>query len=285
MTTVSATNETSQMQRSNSSNSLGAETSSDNAHCRCSCMDSFPNDVARLATESDCSRIKSDATEIEIATMKNLSSPDGTTTVVPPTATRQNVTSSIDLGAATTYYPGSAKKAAFRILGNCLKQSLKDLARQRPSSKVFEIVKNKAKYTAALKGNEIDDRGGDRAVIRMSPPMNEFWRYVMLPTRAPLTVASNAPAYRMRGLSGFRTDPRRSRKNARLNSDIYESFRRFYGVDKNERGYKVNISPRIPHEIVKELSSPRTVVALCSLSNTRDCVLQNMMNSYGRYGV
>lgn len=233
------------MHRSNSSNSLGAETSSDNAHCHCSCTDSFPNDVARLATESDCSRIKSNATVIEITTMKNLSSPDGTTTVVPPTrgTLRQNVTS-IDLGAATTYYPGSAKKAAFRIRGSCLKQSLKDLARQqRPSSKIFEIMKNKPKYTAALKGNEIDDRGGDRTVIRISPPTNEFWRYVTFPTRAPLTVASITSAYRMRGLSGFRTDPRRSRKRARLNSDIYESFRRFYGVDKNEGGYKVNVRP------------------------------------------
>ncbi|XP_024887192.1 uncharacterized protein LOC112464445 [Temnothorax curvispinosus] len=250
-TTVPVADETKTSHYPSCSNFLGAEISSNNANRPCSYMDSFSNDVTRLATKTDCSRIKTNATVIEIATMNNLSSPNRTTTVIPPDAdaTRQNVTSLIDLGAATTYYPaGNAKKAA--LLGNCLKlsNSLKDIAR-RPSGKVFEIVKtnNKAKYyteRAARKGNETDDRRRDRTVIRISPPINEFWRYVTFPTRAPLTtrIASVAPAYRMPRLTinnkwtQNRSAPRKSRKRTKLNNDIYESFRRFYGVDKNKEG-------------------------------------------------
>lgn len=220
-TTMSAANETSQPHCPSSNNSLGAKISSDNANRHCSCTDSFPNEVTRSATKG--SRMKSNATVIEIAAMKkNVSSPSGATTVVPSDATRQNITSSIDPGAATAYYPGNAKKATLKILSNCLKQSLKDLVRRQPSGKVFEIARDKAKYSerAALSGNEIDDRGRDRTVIRISPPINEFWRYVTFPTRAPLTLGSIPPAYRMRGLSGLRTDPRKSRKRVKLNNDI-----------------------------------------------------------------
>lgn len=226
--------ETSQPHCPNSGNSLGAETSSSNAKGRCSCTDSFPS-VTRLATKDDCSRIKSNATVIESATMEASSSPSGTTTVSSD-APRQNVTAPIDLDAAA-YYSGNAKKAALKVLGNCLKYSLKDVARQS-SGKVFE--KDKTRYTerAARKDKEIGDRARDhRAVIKISPSTNEFWRYVTFPTRAPLNVGSVAPGYRVR-LSGLRAGPRKSRKRMKLNNDIYESFRRFYGVGRNEEGTK-----------------------------------------------
>lgn len=206
-------------------NSLEAEISSNNVINHCPCI--FLN-ATRLASKKD-SRIKPNSTTvIEIATMKNLSSPNGTITFASFDTTRQNVTSSSDLGTTITYHQDDAKKAAIRILGNCLKQSLKSVTREQPSSKIFEIVKNKAK---SIEDNEIGDRGRDRTIVRMSPPINEFWRYVTFPTKSPLTIASVAPAYRMR--SGFRTGPRKSRKRLKLNNDIYESFRQFYGVSKN----------------------------------------------------
>ncbi|XP_018346844.1 PREDICTED: uncharacterized protein LOC108751258, partial [Trachymyrmex septentrionalis] len=226
MTTV-AEDKTSQSHCPNN-NSSTAEISSNNVidHCPCTFLD-----ATRLPTEKD-SRMKSNVTTvIEIATMKNLSSPNGTITFVPSDATRQNVTSSSDLDITTiTYHRDDAKKAAMRILGNCLKQSLKNVTRRQPRNKIFEIVKNKAK---SIEDNEIGDRKRDRTVIRISPPINEFWRYVTFPTKSPLTIASVAPAYRMRGLSGFRTGLKKSRKRVKLNNDIYESFRQFYGANKN----------------------------------------------------
>jgi len=200
-----------------------AEVSSNNVINHCSCT--FLN-VTQLVTKKD-SRIKSNATTvIEIATVKNLLSPNGTITFAPSDATRRNVTSSSDLDTTITYHQDDAKKVAMRILGNCLKQSLKNVTRRQSNSKIFEIVKNKAKCI------EIDDCKRDR-IIRISPPINEFWRYVTFPTKSPLTIASVAPAYRMRELSGFRTGLRKSRKRVKLNNDIYESFRQFYGANKN----------------------------------------------------
>ncbi|XP_028047805.2 uncharacterized protein LOC105831089 isoform X2 [Monomorium pharaonis] len=231
-TTVSSTaRETSQPHCPSSNNSLGAEISCGNANRHCSRTDSFPNGVT--ATKDGCSRMKSNATVIEIGAMKkNVSGPSGTTTVIPSDATRQNVTSSLSID------PGNAKKATFNILGNCLKQSLKDFVRRRPSGRrVFENVRDKAKY-GELVGNEIDGRGGDGTLIRITPPTNEFWRYVTFPTRAPLIVpVSVRPAYRMRGLSGT-AGPRKSRKRVKLNNDIYESFRRFYDAGRNKEGIK-----------------------------------------------
>ncbi|XP_011867579.1 PREDICTED: uncharacterized protein LOC105561839 [Vollenhovia emeryi] len=219
--TTTTTDETSP---SNGSNFSGPETPGNNASRRCSRTDSFSNDITRLATRNDCPGIKSSATIIEIATMRNLPSPNGTAADVPPSATRQNVTSSID--------PGGAKKAALKILGNCLKHSFKDVARAQ--SKVFEIVRDKAR-----KGNEIDDRGGDRTLIRLSSPANESWQHVTFATRAPLTLSGiAAPAYRTRGSNGLRKSPRKLQKRMKLNKDLYEVFRRFYGVGENEKGTK-----------------------------------------------
>lgn len=234
-TNMSAANEMSQSHCPSSNNSLGVEISSDNANHHCSCTDSLPNDVTRLATDGDCPRMKLNATVIETM-KKNASSPSGTTTVVSADATRPNVTSSIDLGAATAYYPGNARKAALKVLGNCLKQSLKDIVRRQPDGKVFEIAKDKARHSerATRKGNEIDNR----TVLRITPPTNEFWRYVTFPTKAPAATSIVAPAYRMRELSRYRTGQRKPRKRVKLNNDLYESFRRFYGVDKNEEGIK-----------------------------------------------
>lgn len=233
---MSAAGETIQPYCLNRSNS--SEVSSNNAN-HCSCTDSFPNNVTRLVTKNDYPRTGSNATVIEIVTMKNLSSPNGTTTVIPSDATRQDVTSLIHLDATTTRYPGDLKRAALKILGNCLKHSLKDVAR-RPSRKVFEIVKDKAKYIerTARKLNEIDARGRNRTVIRISPSTNEFWRYVTFPTRTPLTAASIAPAYRMRKLGGLKMGSWKLRKRTKLNNEIYESFRRFYDVGKNEKDTK-----------------------------------------------
>ncbi|XP_011057167.1 PREDICTED: uncharacterized protein LOC105147691 [Acromyrmex echinatior] len=217
MTTVAEDKSQSHCPNNNSSK---AEISSNNVinHCPCTFLNAM-----RLVTKKD-SRIKSNAT------MKNLSSPNGTITFAPSDATRRtrNVTSSSDLDTTITYHQDDAKKAAMRILGNCLKQSLKNVTRRQPSNKIFEIVKNKAK---SIEDNEIGDRKRDR-IIRISPPINEFWRYVTFPTKSPLTIASVAPAYRMRELNGFRTG-RKSRKRVKLNNDIYESFRQFYGANKN----------------------------------------------------
>jgi len=207
MTIVSAANRT----YCQSDNCLGAETSSNNTNC--SCTDSFPNDVTRLVTKNDHSKAESNATVIKIVTMNNSSSPNGATTVVPPDAT-QNTTSSIDLGATTTNYPGNAKKIARSwILSNCLKQSPKDVARPK---KVFEIIKNKIKSGehATRKDNEIDGRNRTD-VIRITPPINEFWRYVTFPTRAPL-IGNVTSIYRMRGLSRFKTVPRKSQKRVKF---------------------------------------------------------------------
>lgn len=241
-TTVS---ETSQPHCPTSGNSLGA--SSNDAKSHRSRTDPFSNDVTRLATKNDCPWIETNATVIEIATTKSPSSPSGATTVVPSGATLQNVTPSIDL-PAKTYYSGNAKKAALKMLGNCLKYPTKDVARQS-SRKVFEIARNKTKYSGrAARRTEIDDRERDReSAVKVPPPTNEFWRHVTFPTRAPLTVVG--PAYRARGLGG----PRRSRKRTKLNNDIYEGFRRFYGVGKNEEGTEWGSRS---HEIIGGLISP-----------------------------
>lgn len=214
--------------------------SSNSSTSHCSRTDTFSNDVTRLATKNDCSWIETSATVIENATTKSPSSPSGATTVVPSGATRQNVTSPIDL-PATRYYSGKAKKTPLKVLGNCLKYPPKDVARQS-GRKVYEIVKNRTRYggRAARRTNEIDDERDQRAAVEISPPTNEFWRYVTFPTRGPpLANGSLTPAYRARGSGGLRrSGPRRSRKRTKLTNDIYESFRRFYGIGRNEGGTK-----------------------------------------------
>lgn len=226
--------------------------SSNDAKSHRSRTDSFSNDVTRLATKNDCPRIERNATVIEIAT-KSPSSPSGTTT----DATRQNVTPSIDL-PARTYYSGNAKKRPSKIFGNCLKYFMKDDNRARQSRrKLFETVRNKTKY-------------GGRAAVKVSPPTNEFWRHVTrdtFPTRALLTVV--APTYRAQRLGGLEPGPRRSRKLTKMNNDIYESLRRFYGVGKNEEGTKWGSSAGLP------LSR-----SLCMISNARDYASQSIMKSW-----
>ncbi|XP_011644943.1 uncharacterized protein LOC105432039 [Pogonomyrmex barbatus] len=204
-------------QCASSNNSSRIESSENNPNPHHTRTNSSLNDAMPSATENGYSRVKSNATMIEVTTMRNFSSLDGTTSTVSPDATRRNV--SIDLGAAST-----KKNVTF---DDCLRQSLKDIVRKRSSRK--DIARNKAKwhsefFRATRKNNEIDDR--DRT---FRPPTNEFWQYVTFPTKAPLTVGSVASRLKAK---------RKSQKRAKLSNDVYESFRRFYGVDKNEKDIK-----------------------------------------------
>ncbi|KAM0729461.1 hypothetical protein ACS0PU_003338 [Formica fusca] len=220
------------------------ETSSNDVTLYDSHPQSFPITVL---VEDDRSRVES-TTGIEIATAENFSSSSDANSVVPfeIKLRYQNVTSSTDLTPYRSSDALNAKNATFKVLDNCLKQSLNDIARKQPNrSQVFEILRNKAKYTerAARTGNEIDDYGKYRTKI--SPPMNEFWRYVTFPTDAPPTIPGVAKrVHRMRRLNGFRTSLRKSRKHAKLDGDINENLRQFYGVEKNEAGVKKYTSDR-----------------------------------------
>ncbi|XP_029169522.1 uncharacterized protein LOC114939395 [Nylanderia fulva] len=130
----------------------------------------------------------------------------------------------------------------FKILDNCLKQSLNDIARRQPNrGQVFEFLKNKAKYSerAAPRENEIDDYEGYRT--RISSPTNEFWRYASaFSTDAPFAKR----AYRMWGSNRFRTSLRKSRKRAKSDVNVNENLRQFYGVEKNEAMMKKYTSDR-----------------------------------------
>ncbi|KAL6446935.1 hypothetical protein ACFW04_001375 [Cataglyphis niger] len=219
----------------NSSNSDWInETSSNDVALHDSYPQSFPITVP---VKNDHSRVESHTAGIEIATAESFSS----TAVVPfeIKLRYQNVTSSTDLAPYRTSGE-NAKNATFKVLDNCLKQSLNDIARRQPNhGQVFEILRNKAKYTerAARTGNEIDDYGKYRTKISL--PANEFWRYVTFPTDASPTIPGVAKrVHRMRRLNGFRTSLRKSRKHAKSDGDINENLRQFYGVEKNEAGVK-----------------------------------------------
>ncbi|KAL6256468.1 hypothetical protein P5V15_012581 [Pogonomyrmex californicus] len=212
--TVSAAKKASQCASSNNSSRVEISENNPNPHYPHHRTNSSLNDATPSATENDYSRVKSNATMIEVTTMRNFSSLDGTTSTVSPDATRRNV--SIDLGAAST-----KKNVTF---DDCLRQSLKDIVRKRSGRK--DIARNKAKHSerATRRNNELDDR--DRT---FRPPINEFWQYVTFPTKAPLTVGGVASRLKAK---------RKSQKRAKLSNDVYESFRRFYGVDKNEKDIK-----------------------------------------------
>ncbi|XP_070166725.1 uncharacterized protein [Polyergus mexicanus] len=206
---------------------------------------SFPITVP---VENDHSRVESHTMGIEIATAENFSSSSDANSVVPfeIRLRYQKVASSTDLMPYRSGNALNAKNATFKVHDNCLKQSLNDIARKQPNrSQVFEILRNKAKYTerAARTGNEIDDYGKYRTKI--SPSTNEFWRYVTFPTNAPATIPGVAKrVHRMRRLNGFRTSLRKSRKHAKSDGDVHENLRQFYGVEKNEAGVKKYTSDR-----------------------------------------
>ncbi|KMQ89598.1 hypothetical protein RF55_10755 [Lasius niger] len=232
-TTVSAADDINKLRCSNSSDLIN-ETSSNNIDLHD--PQSFPTTVS---VENDASRVESNTIRIEVATVKNSSSSNDANSVVPfeIKLRHQNVTSS-----STDLTPNrssdaslNAKNVTFKVLDNCLKQSLNDIARRQPNrSQVFEILKNKAKHTerAARKGNEIDDY--ERYRTKISSPTNEFWRNVTFPTDAPFTKRT----YRRWGLNGFRTSLRKSRKRAKSDVNADEKLRQFYGVEKNEAGLK-----------------------------------------------
>lgn len=186
------------------------------------------------------------STKAEVVTVETTSSSDGTTSIIPLNNRSQDVSLLTDFKTVTVPHLEDAKiikaNAIFKAFGNCLKQPSKDILRKYPPNrtrnKVFERLKNK-KYTdrdAIQQRNEINGHGKNRTVSKISPPANDFWRYVAFPTGAPLTISTIARPYRMQGLNGFRTNPRKSRKRAGLNTVAYESFRRFYDVDKNKGG-------------------------------------------------
>lgn len=184
----------------------------------------------------------SSTTKVEITTVKiplSMGELDATTSIsfVPIDVRIPNVTSSIDLSAVTAQYHSAdavetatvAGNAASKVLGNCLKQSLtKILTRRRPnqtrySDVMFERLKGK-KYgeRTPRRRNEINGRVKNVDVpAKISPAAaaNDFWRYAQFPTGTPLTIFSIARPYRVQGLNGFRTNPRKSRKRASLNSD------------------------------------------------------------------
>lgn len=215
------------------------ETSSNDVALHDSYPHSFPITVP---IRNDQSRMESHTAGIEMATAESFSSSSDANSVAPfeMKLRYQNVTSSTDLTPYRTSEALNAKNATFKVLDNCLKQSLNDIARRQPNHRqVFEILRNKAKYTerAARTGNEIDDYGKYRTKISL--PTNEFWRYVTFPKDASPTIAGVAKrVHRMRRLNGFRTSLRKSRKHAKSDGDINENLRQFYGVEKNEAGAK-----------------------------------------------
>lgn len=171
----------------------------------------------------------SNTTRNEIATIKNSSSSNDSDVPFEIRLIYQNATqSSTDLIPYRTDDASlNSKNVTFRVLDNCLKQSLNDVARRQPNrGQVFELLKNKAKYIerATLRGNKIDDYEEYRT--RISP--NEFWRYTFS-TDAPF-----AKRPRMWGSNGFRTSLRKSRKRAKPDTNVNENLRQFYGVEKNE---------------------------------------------------
>lgn len=165
----------------------------------------------------------------EIATVKNS---NDTVASFEIKLVYQNATqSSTDL---TPYRPDDAsldsKNATFRVLDNCLKQSLNDVARRQPNrGQVFKFLKNKARYNerAAPRDNEIDDYEGYRTRIS---PTNEFRRYAA----AFSTDAPFAKRAWMWGSNGFRTNLRKSRKRGKSDANVNENLRQFYGGEKNE---------------------------------------------------
>ncbi|KAL0131717.1 hypothetical protein PUN28_002933 [Cardiocondyla obscurior] len=218
-TTVSAA----MSQPSYSSNVSAAETSIANTN-RCSCTDSS----LKNATVGDSSMIKLDAMVIKTATTEG-SFNSSATVAVSSDATHQNATLLVD-PTATTHYPDDVKKTALRKINKCLRRLFNTA--QQPV-KIFEPAKTKTKTErAARKASEIDDRGGDRKVIRITPPTNEFWRYVTLPTKALLKIDGVPPANnRLERLKELGAGTRKSRKRMKLSNDVYESFRQFHGVE------------------------------------------------------
>lgn len=189
---------------------------------------------------NDHSKVESHTTGIEITTIENSSNSSDTNTTVPfeIKLRYQNVMSSSDLTPYRPSVASNAKNTTYKILDNCLKQSLNDIARKQSNrSRVFQILRNKAKHTERAARNEIDDY--DRYRTKISPPTNEFWRYVTFPTDAPPTIPGVANrAYRMRRLNGFRTSLRKSRKRAKSDGNVNESLKQFYDVEENGVGVK-----------------------------------------------
>lgn len=213
------------------------ETSSNNVALH----DSHPQPfLITVPVGNDHSKVESHTTGIEITTIENSTNSSDTNTIVPfeIKLRYQNVTSSTDLTPYRSSDAFNAKNTTPKILDNCLKQSLNDIARRQPNrSQVFEILRNKAKYTERAARNKIDDYGKYRTKI--SPPTNEFWRYVTFPTDAPLTIPGVAKrVYRMRRLNGFRTSLRKSRKRVKSDGNVNENLRQFYDIEKNEVGVK-----------------------------------------------
>ncbi|XP_014489560.1 PREDICTED: uncharacterized protein LOC106752397 [Dinoponera quadriceps] len=189
-------------------------------------------------------------TKVDVATARlpsSLKEAAATTKIsfVPVDVRISNATSSIDLSAVSTlYHPAEtgAENAASRALGNCLKQTLKDLlSRNRPNRTrygnvvVFEGSKSKkhGERVHHRRRNEINGRAKNADIpAKISPPANDFWRYAHFPAGLPLTISSTtARPYREQGLNGFRTNPRKSRKRAGLNSDGHTKSRgQFYGA-------------------------------------------------------
>ncbi|XP_019698333.1 uncharacterized protein LOC105186081 isoform X2 [Harpegnathos saltator] len=182
-------------------------------------------------------------TKVEVTTAKVVPSSsrelNATTRIsfVPIEIRIPNVTSPIDLGAVNArYHPVGTLKtaatavagnAASRTLDNCLRQSLKDvLSRNRPNRTshgdvVFERLKGK-KYDerAARRRNEINGRAKNADVpAKVSPVVNDLWRYAHFPTEASLNISANAPLYRVRELNGFKTNTWKSWRRVGLNSD------------------------------------------------------------------
>ncbi|XP_072747835.1 uncharacterized protein [Anoplolepis gracilipes] len=208
--------------------------------------DSHPQSFLTIVpVETDHSRIESHITGIEIATIENSSSSSDTNSDVPFKIKLgyQDVTSSTDLTPYSSSDAVKAKNATFKVLDNCLKQSLNDIARRQSNrTQIFEILRNKAKYTerAVRTGIEIDDY--EKYRTKISPPTNEFWKYVTFPTDSPLTISGIGK--RVYRLNEFKKSLRKSRKRAKSDGNVNENLRQFYGVEKNEAGVKKYTSDR-----------------------------------------
>lgn len=146
-------------------------------------------------------------------------------------------TESHDIGVT---YGTSTEKSASKGFSNCLIESIKDSVRRHWNytyntyNRIFKKLKAKNNKRTIRKRNNINGYVADRKNISASKTSsfkrNEFWRYVTFPTKDPLTISTKAQPYRIPGLNEIETNPRKSRKDASLNTNIYEIYRRFYKI-------------------------------------------------------
>ncbi|RLU16900.1 hypothetical protein DMN91_010969 [Ooceraea biroi] len=188
----------------------------------------------------NCSKINPSAAR---TTTKSCSSFNDT--VIPPNASsHQNVTSSTDLNTRVKprYSNATFSTVGSKILGNCMKHPSKDSVRKRSKgahNKIYENLKNKARYSLVTRGgNEVYVRNR----TRISPATNEFWRYVTLPPPAPFSIPNVARAYRAQRLNASRTNLRKSRKRASLDTTLYGASACSHDVDRNKEDARKHAS-------------------------------------------